>query len=218
MKMFMAIAGATALAVALVPDLYAATRGKAAAKTTAEILLETQELMIRECKLDEEQQKNLKEKFKVKQEALAAWEKENGEKFKAAEEAAAAARKGADDAAKKKAAADLKEWQSKRAQATAAADKAIQEVLSEEQRIAWAGFELGQTTLARYKRANLTEEQTAKIKAACQSAARDLAAVQGDDKKAKQAQSTLQKGLKWAIDNVILTPDQRKTTAPPSKK
>ncbi|MEI7731253.1 MAG: hypothetical protein WCO56_16885 [Verrucomicrobiota bacterium] len=219
MKTLSAIVVAVALTAMVVPNLSAAARGKAAPKSSQETLQEQQELIIRECKLDEEQQKTLKEKFKLKQEALEAWDKENGEKLKAAEEASKAARKGADDAAKKKANSDLKELEAKRTQATAEADKAIQAVLSEEQKIVIAGVELAQTTLARYKRMNLTDDQTAKIKSACQIAARDLAAVQGDDKKSKQAHATIQKSLKWAIDNVILTLEQRSTiTTRPARK
>jgi hypothetical protein len=33
----------------------------------------------------------------------------------------------------------------------------------------------------------------------------------GDDKKDKQGRTTVEKSLKWAIDNVILTAEQRET-------
>jgi Spy/CpxP family protein refolding chaperone len=212
MKKMPLMAMVAALAAAIAPDLWSAP------KSAQATLLEQQDLMIRECKLPEEQQQTLKEKFKLKQEALAAWEKENGEKLRTAEEAAKAARKGADEAAKKKAISDLKELEAKRSQATAEADKAIQEVLSAEQKLTWASVQLAQTTLARYKRANLTDEQTAKVKSACQIATQDLAAVAGEDRKAKQARATVQKSLKWAIDNVILTPEQRSVVTRPAKQ
>ena len=180
-------------------------------KSIAETLLEQQDAMIRECKLGEEQQKTLKEKFQLKRKALETWEQANAAKLAAAQEAAKAARKGTDDAAKRKANDDLKALAQDRTQATAEVDKAILEIPSAEQQVVWAGFQIVQTTLPRYKKANLSEEQTAKVKACCMLAAKDLAAFPGDDRKDKQGRATVQKCLKWAIDNVILTPEQRET-------
>jgi hypothetical protein len=86
-------------------------------------------------------------------------------------------------------------------------DKAIQNTLTEEPRMTWAGVELAQEVLPRLKKAGLTDDQTAKIKCACLAAAKDLAAYTGDDKKDKQGRAAVQKSLRWAIDNVILTPE-----------
>ncbi len=72
---------------------------------------------------------------------------------------------------------------------------------------------MAQTMLPRYKKANLTEKQVAKVKACCLIAAKDLAAFTGDDRKDKQGRTTVQKCLKWAIDNAILTPEQREIVA-----
>jgi hypothetical protein len=189
-----------------------APRGKAV-KSLAETLTDEQDAMIHECKPSTEQQKALKEKFQLKQKALEMWEQANGTKLNAAEETAKAARKGTDDAAKRKANDDLKTLVQDRTQVTAEADKAILAVLSVEQQTVWAGFQMGETILPRYKKANLSEEQTAKVKACCLIAAKDLAAFTGDDRKDKQGRTTVQKCLKWAIDNVILTPEQRETVA-----
>jgi hypothetical protein len=201
------------LVTSVVTNLSAAPRGKGGPKTPLELLQEQQELLLRECKLTDEQQKTVKEKFKLKQDALEAWEKTNADKVKAAEEAAKTARQGTDANAKKQATATLKELAASRDQATTEADKAIQEALTEEQRMTWAGVQLAQTTLPRYKKANPTDDQTAKIKSACLTASKDLASFSGDDKKAKQGRATIQKSLQWAIDNVILTPEQRETVA-----
>lgn len=207
------------LAACVVSSASAAPKGKAGPKTAQDVVMEQQELLISECKLSDEQQKAIKEKFKLKLEALAAWEKTNTEKVKAAEEAARTARQGSDASAKKTAAGNLKELETSRGLATTAADKSILDVLSDEQRMTWAGVQLAQTTLPRYKKANLTDDQTAEIKAACVTAARDLAEFSGDDKKAKQGKTTVQKSLTWAIDNVILTADQRGTMKPkPARK
>jgi hypothetical protein len=178
-------------------------------KSTVETLQEQQDAMIRECKLSDQQQKTLKEKFLLKRKALETWEQANAAKVTAAEEAVKTARKGADAAAKKKANDDVKALMQDRVQATSETDKAILEVLTAEQQIVWAGFQMAETTLPRYKKASLTDDQTAKVKACCMIAAKDMAAFSGDDRKGKREQATVQKCLKWAIDNVILTPDQR---------
>ena len=207
------------LITGVVTNLSAAPRGKAAPKSAQETLMAQQELMIAECKLNDEQQQTIKEKFKLKLEALETWEKAYADKVKAAEEAAKTARQGSDASAKKKAISDLRELEASREQATAEADKAILDVLSDANKMIWAGVELAQTTLLRYNKAKLTSEQTAKIKSACLIAAKDLAAFTGDDKKSKLGKATVQKSLTWAIDNVILTPEQRETvTRRPARK
>lgn len=218
-KLAVVLLGA-ALATGIVTNLSAAPRAKAGPKSAQETLLEQQELLLRECKLTDEQQKTIKEKFKLRQDALEAWEKTNADKVKTAEDAAKTARQGTDANAKKQAAATLKELATSRTQAMAEADKAILDALTEEQRMTWAGVQLAQTTLPRYKKANLTDDQTAKVKSACLAAAKDLAGFTGDDKKAKQGKTTIQKSLQWAIDNVILTSEQRETVArkPAAKK
>jgi Spy/CpxP family protein refolding chaperone len=180
-----------------------------APESLAATILEQQDTMIRQCKLSDEQQKAIKEKFDLKRKALEAWEQANAAKYTAAEEAAKAARRGTDDVAKRKTSGDLKALVQDRAQAMTEADKAIMAVLSAEQQTVWAGFQMAQSMLPRYKKANLTEDQVAKVNACCLIAAKDLAAFTGDDRKDKQGRATVQKCLKWAIDNVILTPEQR---------
>lgn len=210
---------ATAVAIITLAALFAGSTSAAQGqrrggpKSPVEMLQEQQELMFRECKLSEEQQKTLKEKFKAKQDALEAWEKANGAKLKAAEEAAKAARQGTDDAAKRKANDEVKTLTTARTEATAETTKAVLAALTDEQKIAWAGVELAQATLKRFQKATLNEEQVAKVKSASALAAKDLAGYPGDDKKDKQGRATINKALLWAVENVILTPEQRELVA-----
>jgi len=190
------------LVYVFVPEVLAGQRGMSAEDTVKAQM----DLLFAECKLTDDQQKTLKEKFKAKQDAFEAWDKTNAEKMTAAQAAAAAARKGADADAKKKANEELKTLQTEREQAAAEADKAILAVLTDDQKNQWAGVQLAQATLAKYKKNNLTDEQTARIKSACMIAAKDLNTFTGDDRKDKQGRATVEKCLKWAIDNVILAP------------
>lgn len=186
------------------------------AQTAEETVQAEMDLLFAECKLTDEQKTTLKEKFKARQDALEAWDKANAEKMTAAQTAVADTRKGTDAEAKKKANSDLKALQEEREQAGEETEKAILAVLTDEQKSQWAGARLAQTTLARHKKDNLTEEQVAKIKSACVIAARDLSGAEGDGKKEKQERSTVEKCLKWAIENVILTPEQRGEASKPS--
>lgn len=193
---------------------WAAVAAPREAKSAADEVQEEQSLIARECKLSGEQQTALAERFKLKQAALEAWDKANADKLKAAEEAAKTARQGTDEAAKRKAGSDMRTLKTERTQSAAEADKAILAVLTEQQRITFEGVKLAESTLPRYRKANLTDDQVTKVKAACAIAAKDLSGFPGDDKKDKQGRTTIQKSLKWAIDNVILTPEQRAVIAP----
>ena len=184
-------------------------RGKAAAEPEKPLL----EQMAAELKLTDAQQADLKEKIKARDDALAAWTTANADKLKAAEDAAKTARAGTDVAAKKKAGADLKVLTDARKEAAAKAEEAILAVLTPEQKNQWQGLVLFQTTLGRLKKCSPTEEQQAKIRQACAATARDLAAVEGDDRKAKQAKAEIPKRLQWAIEEVILTPEQKAMVA-----
>jgi hypothetical protein len=209
------VLGVTLAALVLVASsnaVAARAGGRNAPPTAKEAIQEQYDAMIRECKLTEDQQKTLKEKCKAKEDALDAWEKTNAEKIKAVAEAVKAARTGDADA-KKKAGADQKALAADRLQATAAADKAILDVLTADQKTAWEGCQLFQTTVAKYKKANLTEDENVKIKAACAIASKEMASLSDDDKKDKRSRAETQNRLKWAIDNVILTPEQRETVA-----
>ena len=173
------------------------------------------DLMVGECRLTDEQQATLKAKIKAKEDALAAWDTANAEKVEAAEAASKAARSGTDTNAKKQAGATMKALQVERAAATADADAAILAVLTPEQKGAWEAFQLYQTVMRRYRTVELTEEQAAKVKAACAIACKELGAVEGgsDDKAARKAKSETEGKLRWAIEAVILTPEQREAVA-----
>ena len=194
------------LAMLVAMPAVAGERGQRGAQAAKDSPQAECELMIKECKLTEQQQTDLKAKVKAKEEALAAWNTANAEKLKAADDAAKAARAGTDADAKRKASENLKALHADREQATAKIDADILAILTPEQKAAWEAFKLYQTEAARYKKANLTEEQLAKIKAACAAASKQLSASDpGDERAAKRAKTDIAGKLRWAIDEVILT-------------
>ena len=177
------------------------------------------DLMVGECKLTGDQQTALKAKVKAKDDAVAAWDKANAEKIKAAEDAVQAARSGGDADAKRKAGAAMRALNTERAAATADADAAMLTVLTAEQKAKWQAFQLYQTVMKRFRKVELTDEQTAKVKAACGAACKELGAVEGDadDKAARKVKSAIDGKLRWAIENVILTAEQRASVATPPR-
>jgi hypothetical protein len=173
------------------------------------------EQLVRECKLTSAQQADLKAKVKARDEALAAWDTANAEKVQAAEAAAKQARTDKDADARKKAAGETKALKTAREAAGAEATAAILSALTDEQKAAWAGWQLYQSIAGRYRRAELTEEQLAKVKFACAFAAKEAGETDADadDKKAKRAKGAITAKLRWAIDVLVLTEEQRKTVS-----
>lgn len=173
--------------------------------------------LVRECKIPAAQQAAVKAKTKAYDDALAAWDKANAAKVQAANDAAKEARKGSDADAKKKTFAAVRELKNARAEAAATARAAVIATLTDDQKTAWAASELFQSTIGRYRRAELTEEQLARIKAACAIAVKEIGPTEPGAKPDKAARGVVAK-LRWAINAMVLTPQQReamgRTAAP----
>lgn len=167
--------------------------------------------LVRECKLTENQQTDVKAKVKTRDEALAKWDKANAQKVQAAEAAAKDARSKNDADARKTASAALRELRTAREESGAEATAAVMKVLTPKQKAAWDTYLLYQTTIGRYRRAQLTEEQLAKVKTACAFAARQIAEIGDDASKPEKAKRDITNKLRWAIDALVLTPQQRET-------
>ena len=203
-----------ALAVLVAASVEAAERGGRRGRGK-EAEQSEYDLLVSECKLTETQQTALKAKIKAKEDAVAAWNTANAEKVKAAEDAVAAARSGGEADARKKAGTAMRALNTERAAATADADAAILTVLTPEQKAAWEAFNLYQSVMRRYRKVELTEEQSAKVKAACAIASKELSAVEddGDERAARKAKSAVEVKLRWAIEALVFTPEQREAVA-----
>jgi len=171
------------------------------------------EALVRECKLTDKQRAAVKDKIKARHEALAAWDKANAEKVTAAAAASKEARTSGDDDKKKQAATASRELRNARKEAGAEATEAVLKTLTKEQQAAWAGYQLFKTTSGRYRRAELTPEQLARVKIACSFAARDIAAIDPNENKARKLKGEVTRKLQWAINVLVLTDEQRKIMA-----
>jgi len=135
--------------------------------------------MVRELGLDEAQQAKLAEFAKAKEQAMNAFQQENGEKMKELREVM----KGEDKAKAEQAEKDLKALMAKRGEIEKKHQDAILGILTPEQAKKWQGFQLFQLVMRRYKRLDLSEEQNAKVRELCGAVGADFAAQA--DKKAK---------------------------------
>lgn len=172
--------------------------------------------LLRECKLTEDQQTAVKEKIKARDEILAAWDSENAEKVQAAKEAGKEAKSKNDEEARKKASTDSRALRDARVEAGAKANEAIFDVLTDEQKAAWDGYQLYVTVSSRYRRVEPCENQMAKIKDACAVVQKEIVAAEADDD--TKTVKELVKRLRWGVEVFILNPDQRKTMRTPREK
>jgi Spy/CpxP family protein refolding chaperone len=169
--------------------------------------------LVRECKLTAKQQTAVKDKIKARDVVLAKWDKANAEKVTAAEAASKEARSGGDAEKKKQAFAAVRALKTARQEAGAETTAAVLTVLTPEQKIAWGGYELYKSLAGRYRRAELTEAQQAQVRTACGFAAKDIAAIDPDDSKAKKTKNAVTQKLQWAINALVLNDEQRKAMA-----
>jgi len=180
--------------------------GRRKGKQPEESLFDT---LVRECKIPEAQQADLKAKIAARDAALAAWDKANAEKVQAAEAASKAARAKKDDDARKKASGEMRALKTAREESGAKAEEAIFASLTDKQKAAWAAYELYQSTVGRFRRIELTEDQQAKIKLACGAAAKELDEIDDSSGKPGKIEKAIVAKLRWAIEVLVLTPDQR---------
>lgn len=196
-------------------ELEARERGGRRGKQPEESILDQ---LVRECKLSEAQQADVRAKIEARDGVLAEWDRENAEKMQAAEAAAKDARSGNDGDLKKSTSRELRELRTARDESATEAAAAILSVLEPEQKATWDGYLLYQATVARYRRAELSEEQSAKIRAACDVAAGEIGEI-GEDSKAGKAKRAITDKLRWAVDIFVLTSEQREALSKrPSRK
>ena len=182
-------------------------KAKAAAKESSGLKGEYA-IMASELKLTAEQKADLAAKVKAKEEALNAWENANRDKLKAAQEAVKKGRESGDKQAAEKAAEELKTLRGAMENIQADATAAIRAVLTPEQQQAWEGFSLYRQAMARYKKADLTEDQQKKIRELCNAAGKEVAA----GKAKGEVWKTLEKDIA-----ALLTPAQKEALKPAEK-
>lgn len=172
-------------------------------------------IMVRECKLTEEQQKKFMEAVTAAQATMADWEKANADKLAAFKKAQAAAVEAKDEAAFKKAIDDARPMLEENRALGMKQEATIMGVLTPEQQNTWRGFMLCQQISGQLRRIGLTDEQVTKLRPLCDGAAKELAAVKGEGEEAMKAQAAVFEKLRGAIKDTVLTAEQKAVLEPP---
>jgi len=165
-------------------------------------------IMASELKLSDQQQVDVAAKVAARDEARAAWRKDNSAKFEAAQEALRKAKESGDKDAAKKAGDEIKAMNEAREKILADAADAIRAVLTPEQRQAWDGFSLYRQVMARYRKADLTEDQRKKARELCNEAGKEM--------DAGKTKGEILENLEKDID-ALLTPAQKEAMKPAEK-
>lgn len=171
--------------------------------------------MAKVCTLTEEQQKKIVDIAAANAKAGKEWREANAEKLKEARDKMKAAQKAKDKEAMKTAMEEMKALNADRAAASKRADADIMAVLTDEQKAAWKAHEDAQMILAKFRRAKLTEEQTAKAKEVIAAGLKDV------DRSDKEKVAAAMKTIDESIRADVLTDEQREAVKPkarPEKK
>ncbi|MHB0936404.1 MAG: hypothetical protein ACYDCO_28030 [Armatimonadota bacterium] len=171
-------------------------------------------IMVKECNLTADQQAKLEEKTKAMNAAVAEWDAQHKAQTDKLKADITAAKEAKDKAKLKELNAQKRALDAERAGLTQQHRKGIMELLTPEQKTAWAVYQLQQDVLNKFKKAKLTEEQIAKIKPLCTATQQELAKLGADDAKGRKA---LMDKLFTDVEQQILTAEQRALIVAPAK-
>jgi len=173
-------------------------------------------IMASVLKMDEAQTAKLAETVRKYQEAMKAWgSSPNGQKYKELSAAAKQARKDKDKEKMKSISEEMKSLRKEREELATAQKAEVLAILTDQQKAEWAGFSLYRSTVGRYKRLQLTEDQNKQIREICQATAKTL-----PDRSDRKAYYAARKELSQNIEEKVLTDAQReelKKNAPAKK-
>jgi Spy/CpxP family protein refolding chaperone len=162
-------------------------------------------IMMKVLEMDEDQKAKLMQAVQDSQKALKDWEAgPSGTKYKELTEARKQAAKDKDKEKAKSISQQLKSLQKERAELQAAQKALVMDVLTPQQKAAWAGHELYTSVMRRYNRANLTDDQKLKLKEHCVAKSATM-----PDASDRRARGQALKKLYEEIDEKILTDEQR---------
>ena len=191
-------------------------KGKRESSRPPRVLRGTDEAIAKELKLDEATVQKMAEAIKAKNAALKAWRedpakggrmKELGQKLRSPEV------KG-DKAKIKEIRQQMAPLAAEQQALLAKLDAAVTAVLTPEQQAKWKATAFYLSVAGPLKKAELTEQQTAKIKALCEPAQKKIAALDSKDRKGRNA---AMKELRTAVMAVLTPEQQAKLKAKPAQ-
>jgi Spy/CpxP family protein refolding chaperone len=148
-------------------------------------------ILAAELQLTDDQKAKLLSRLTAYAEASAGWDKQYGEKMKAAREAKDANAVRALTQSQENLAADR--------------DADVQALLTADQKVKWEGFKLYRAEMLALRRANPSDDQKAKVRDLCDAAGKEFAGLKAE----KDLQAARAKLRQAALD--VLTPEQQET-------
>jgi Spy/CpxP family protein refolding chaperone len=171
-------------------------------------------VMVRECKLTDEQVVKLTEAASAIMVQLGDWQKTNADKLAGFQKAFEAAQTAKDEAAMAKVRTDAMPVMQERMTLIMKGQKGMMDILSPEQRSTWLGYITFRQLMAGMSAVDLTTEQLAKIRELCNTAGKELDGVKDEG---EAGMAALVKIRTTMLDNIrakILTPEQRAKMPP----
>jgi len=166
-------------------------------------------VMIRECKLSEEQVTKLAEAASAIMVQLAAWQKTNADKLAVFQKDFEAARKSNDEAALAKVRTESQPIFQERMNVIMKGQKGMMEILTPEQRSTWMGFITFRQLMVAMAPVDLKTEQLAKIREICNAAGKDLDAIKDEGEAGMAALIKIRTAIVNNVRDNVLTAEQR---------
>jgi Spy/CpxP family protein refolding chaperone len=207
-----AAAPAAPAAAPAAPTAVPAAAPAAEPKKTEKPALDPQmAVMVKECKLSDEQVTKLTDLAAAAKAEAEAWQKANADKVEAFNKALMAAKQTGDQAAIEKVMKDNAPLMDQNQAMRTKFQKAVADVLTVDQQATWQGFVLWANLTPGMKLSlGLSDEQVTKIRPLCDAAAKQLLTIKPEDPKFMENRMAAQEGLIKAIKTQVLTPDQAK--------
>jgi len=178
-------------------------------------------IMVRECKLTDEQVTKLTEAATAIMTQLGEWQKTNADKLAAFQKAFQAAQASKDEAALLKARTDAMPIFQERMNVIMKGQKGMLEILTPEQRGIWIGFIAFRQLMVPMAQVDLTGDQLAKIREICNAAAKDIDGIKDEGETGMAALVKIRTAMLADIRGKVLTAEQwaklpRELTEPPA--
>jgi len=167
-------------------------------------------MLTKEVKLTADQQGKVREAITAARAAMVTWEKSNADRIEAIKKAGAA-----DAATLQKARDDYRALAQENQALQMKHQASIMEILTPDQRMVWQGFTIFSEMANQLKPLNLTAEQTARCRALCDAAAKEMGAVKAEGEAGAKARQGIFVKLITDVRDTVLTAEQRAKMMPP---
>jgi Spy/CpxP family protein refolding chaperone len=172
-------------------------------------------VMVRECKLTDEQVAKLAEAATGIMTQLGEWQKANADKLAGFQKAFEAARTANDAAAIAKVQTDAQPVMQERMALIMKGQKGMMDILTPDQRSLWLGFITFRQLMAGMTSVDLTTEQLTKIREICNATGKDLDGIKVEGEAGMAQLVKVRAKLLGDIREKVLTAEQRAKMPPP---